>query len=220
MPTPSAPGPQSPFTFSSTCPDTEESHETQETHESHDSQDTRMDLAEDSLHDSNTAEDHSDPTSTDNSPRSGFDTNDGPARDSETDASSPVAHEHPFADSQKSQDALEIDRTDSPCETSPFEHSHSSRPRQGVGTSSMSACQAETSSAAQSQSSLAQRAALDQEYDLPSMGYGFPSRRVGFRYNPSILLPTSRCMCRSGSSYRGRHLERRRGHQLTHPPCR
>lgn len=169
MPTPSAPGPQSPYTFSSTCPETDDTH---------DAHDTHMDLADDSIHDSAAIEDHSTSTLADASPRPRFDTSDGPVRDSETDSSSPIAHERPCLDSHKNPDALDIDRTDSPCDPSPLEPVQTSRPRQGVGTSHMPTYQMHTTATPKSQYPHPEYAAADHDYALPSMGYGFPSRRV------------------------------------------
>lgn len=173
MPTPSAPGPQSPYTFS-TCPDTDDTHDSHDTHVTHEA---HLNLAGDSIHDSAATETQSPSPSADASPGPRFDTSDGPARDSETDPSSPIARERPYLDSHKTPDALDIDRTDSPCEPSPLEPVQTSRPRQGVGTSHMP-CQAHPGATPKSQYSHAQYAAADHDFVLPSMGYDFPSRRV------------------------------------------
>lgn len=170
MPTPSAPDPQTPFTFSSTCPDTDDSSAPRH--------DTHMELATDSIHHSAVREDDSASPSTDTSPRSHLDTSDGPVQDSEMEASSPIADNHSYLEPQKPAE-LEFERTDSPYDPSPTEPIQTSRPRQGVGTSHPSAYHMDSNATPKSQYPHTEYA-TEQDYTLPSMGYGYPSRRVCF----------------------------------------
>lgn len=136
-----------------------------------------MDLTDGSIDHSAVAEDVSTSTSVDASPRRAFVASDGPVRDSEIEPSSPVDHGRPYLESHKNVDDLDIERTDSPCVPSPPMPLQTSRPRQGVGTAHTSACHTDGSLTSKSQYPHPENAA-DQDYTLPSMGYGFPSRRV------------------------------------------
>lgn len=169
MPTPSAPGPQTPFTFSSTCPDTDDPSPPRH--------DTPMDLTDGSTDHSAVAEDVSASTSADASPRRVFVASDGPVRDSDLEPSSPVDQGRPYLESHKDVDDLDIERTDSPCDPSPPMPLQTSRPRQGVGTTHTSGYHTAGGLTSKSQYPHIENAA-DQDYTLPSMGYGFPSRRV------------------------------------------
>lgn len=80
-----------------------------------------------------------------------------------------------------SQDSVELQKTtetddeptDSPCDSIPAESIQTSRPRHGVGTDKLgynNNDHADRSSTSEH--------AMEEDYDIPSMGYGFPSKRV------------------------------------------
>lgn len=160
MPTPSAPDPQTQYAFTSTCPDPDERHE-----------DTRI-----TNNNPTSQQQHNDLSNPIAIPPH-FSPNDGLVSD--TDAmSSPlsdaairnagVAYDH------KPAEDVELDRSQSPYSSSPIEPIQTSRPRQGVGTTS-SHLSREESAAYQDPGS---EYAMEEDYALPSMGNGFSNRRV------------------------------------------
>lgn len=150
MPTPSAPDPLTPYPFASTCPEPDERHDT-----------PMNDVA---------AAAHRDVTTPVAIPR--FASSDGPVPDSDAVSSPPSGASRRGVDfHHKPADDVELDRSQSPCGSSPVEPIQTLRPRQGVGTSHLSM----EESAAQDPGS---EYAVEEDYGLPSMGYGFSNRRV------------------------------------------
>lgn len=167
MPTPSLPETEVPSTFS-TCPDTDES--------------SRQRIADITLpaqspHTPNGVpeDDDSSPRSDDTSSGPHFDNSDGPISDADVDASTSIRGGRAYNDSHKSID-VQIDRTESPCEPSPIESIPTPKSRHGVGTNYTRDFNAPTTSR------YSQRAGneMEQDFALPSMGYGYPCRRVRF----------------------------------------
>lgn len=179
MPTPSAPGPPSPYIFSSTCPDTDDSSPPR--HDAH----INLPAQPIQHHFAMTDEDspaaaRSPPEQT--APRPPHpDTSHEHVHDAEmTDNSSPTGDTSSYLESQhKSADDIDIERTDSPCDTSSssIEPLRTSRPRSGVGSPTESAYARENRATTKHESPHAEYS-MEQDYSLPSMGRDFPSRRV------------------------------------------
>lgn len=165
MPTPSLPETEVPPTFS-TCPDPDDSSRLpftnveMPTYSPH----TPVDRPE---------EDDASPRSDDNSSGPHFDNSDGPVSDADVDAPDSIRSGRAYNDSHKTID-VQIDRTESPCEPSPIESITTPRLRHGVGTSYAGDFNAPPTSRYSQRTGYE----MEQEVSLPSMGYGFPSRRV------------------------------------------
>lgn len=158
MPTPSAPDPQTQYAFTSTCPEPDERHD--DTHMSNND-------AASHHHDDNFSNPIAIPPH--------FSPSDGPAPDSDA-TSSPLSDALRGGASfhhNKPIDEVDLDRSQSPYSSSPIEPIQTSRPRQGVGTSSSNLSTEER--AAQDPGS---KYAMEEDYGLPSMGCGFSNRRV------------------------------------------
>lgn len=153
MPTPSAPDPQSPYTFISTCPEPDERHDT---------------LLNDTAHRNLPPNPFVLPPS---EPR------DGPVLDADP-MSSPLsdATRGAAVSYHKPIDDAELERSQSPYGSSPIEPVQTSRPRQGVGTASLLST---GESVVQDPGS---EYAMEEDYGLPSMGFGLPNRRVRLRF--------------------------------------
>lgn len=107
----------------------------------------------------------------DASPRS--DNSDGPISDADVDAPNSIRGGRAYSESHKPID-LQIDRTGSPGEPSPIESIATPRLRHGVGTTYTRDFNAPSTS----QYSQRNSNEMEQDFALPSMGYGYPSRRV------------------------------------------
>lgn len=172
MPTPSSTGPQPPYNVTATCPDPEEQQQTprsplEDWHQYH----VNMDLEGDSPEDRGLAPDDNSSRSTTTSPGPHFASSDGPLPDL-GDTSPSTTHSQESVDSQKMTET-DDEPTDSPCDSIPADSIETSRPRHGVGTdvlSNYSNIHTDTHSEIEH--------GMEEEYDLPSMGYVFPSQRV------------------------------------------
>lgn len=175
MPTPSSPGPQPPYNIAATCPDPEEQQTAQH---SSTSWHTRSD-AYSSTHDvSRRAARHSsleqDVDASPSSTRSPLGlqslSSDGPTTD--VAATSPSTADNQSRVDQHPMAETDDERTDSPSEVASSESLHISRPRRGVGTGASSGPDVDMHTYADLNHG------TEEEYALPSMGYGFPSKRV------------------------------------------
>lgn len=175
MPTPSSPGPQPPYTISATCP------EEQDTAQHHPSGWHARSDAYSSAHGvSGRAARHSsldqDADTSSRRTRSPLDpqslSSDGPTTDMA--ATSPSTADTQTRIDQHSMIMAETDdeRTDSPCDATPSDSLHVSIPRHGVGTSTSSGPDMNVHNS----SDLSH--GDEDDYALPSMGHGFPSKRV------------------------------------------
>lgn len=187
MPTPSSPGPQPPYTISATCPDPDEQQTAQ--HPST-SWHTRSD-AYNSTHDvSRRAARHSSPEQdVDTSPSSTRSplgpqslSSDGPATDMA--ATSPSTADTQGRTDQHPMAETDDERTDSPCDVTSSDSLHISRPRHGVGTGTSSGPDVDMHTTTDHDHG------TEEEYALPSMGYGFPSKRVSSARSSTIRLET------------------------------
>lgn len=183
MPTPSSPGPQPPYNIAATCPDPEEQQQTPRSpldwHSNtppqyHVNVDLRMDSPEDRV----LAPDDTSSRSTTTSPGPHFASSDGPLPDL-GDTSPTTTHSQ---DSVGSQKATETDDepTDSPCDPIPAESIQTLSPRHGVGTNVPSGYNNN-----HTDKSPTVEHGTEEHYDMPSMGFDFPSRRVCI-YDPVI----------------------------------
>lgn len=187
MPTPSAPDPQTQYAFTSTCPDPDERHD-----------DTHV------TNNDHTSQQHDDLSNPIAIPPH-FSPNDGPVSDNDamssplSDAirSSGAAYDH------KPTEDVELDRSQSPYSSSPIESIQTSRPRQGVGTTSASHLSIEESAAYQDPGS---EYAMEEDYGLPSMGYGISNRRI-IPNSPSSFL-------RAGSRFTGTQQSERQVYEV------
>lgn len=165
MPTPSLPETEVPPTFS-TCPDIDDSSRQRIANTELPAQTPHTPIER-------PEEDDVSPRSDDTSSGPNFDNSDGPISDADVDASDSIRSGRTYNDSHKTLD-VEIDRTASPCEPSPIEYITTPKLRHGVGTSYPRDFNAPPTSR------YSQRTgnAMEQDFSLPSMGYGFPTRRV------------------------------------------
>lgn len=167
MPTPSAPEPQTQYAFTSTCPDPDERRD-----------DTHM------TNNDPTPQHHDDLSNPITIPPHFSSPNDGPVSDNDA-VSSPLSdaiRSGSATHDRKSAEDVELDRSQSPYSSSPIEPIQTSRPRQGVGTTTSSHLSVEESAASQDPGS---EYAMEEDYGLPSMGYGVSNRRVRL---PAILV--------------------------------
>lgn len=192
MPTPSLPDPEAQPTFS-TCPDADDFARQRTTTNVQEDIDTS-------------------PRSDDASSGPHFDNSDGPISDADVDASDSSHGGRAYTESHKAID-IHIDRTDSPCEPSPIESIATPRSRHGVGTGYTS----HLNSLPTSRYSQTTGDEMEQDISLPSMGYGYPSRRVcinnagNTQQEPALVLtlhaqviPTSpSSFLRAGSRFTG-----------------
>lgn len=147
-----------------------------------------MDLRGDSPEDRGLAPDDTSSRSTTTSPGPHFASSDGPLPDL-GDTSPSTTHSQESVDSQKMTET-DDEPTDSPCDSIPADSIETSRPRHGVGTdvlSDYSNIHTDTHSEIEH--------GMEEEYDLPSMGYVFPSQRI-IPTSPSSFL-------RAGSRFTG-----------------
>ncbi|CAN8101711.1 unnamed protein product [Discula destructiva] len=227
MPTPSAPDPHGPYTFSSTCPDSDESspsrlpqqhqqqqQEQQEQHEPVHSHVTN------NINDSDTvmpSPDHLPPTTTtttttapsdDDLPAqpiniTHFGNSDGAIRFAESTSPDGVSYHHKPTDEDDVDGREERTTTHSPYGSSPIEPIQTSRPQQGLGTAVLG----EKNGSAAAQIDTENEYAVEEEdYSLPSMGVGFPSRRM-IPHSPSSFL-------RAGSRFTGTQQSERQVYQV------
>lgn len=165
MPTPSLPDPEIQPTFS-TCPDTDDSARQRI---------TNIDLPAQSPHTPTGVleDDEASPGSDDISSGPHFDNSDGPISDADVDVPHSIRSGRAYIESHKTIDVM-IDRTESPCESSPIESVATPRSRHGPGATYNRDFEAHSASR------YAQRTGneVEQDFALPSRGYGYPSRRV------------------------------------------
>lgn len=164
MPTPSAPDPQTQYSFP-TCPDTDESSR---------QHNSNTGLVTHTIYPPATVpEDSISPRSTALSPGSQFDSSDGPVSDTDVDTSHPVRGDRAYIESHKITE-IEVNRTDSPCNSSPTDSIAAATPRHGVGTNYHMDLDAPENSQYQQQVEYE----AEEDFALPCMGYAYPSRRV------------------------------------------
>jgi hypothetical protein len=89
--------------------------------------------------------------------------------------------QHPMAMAE-----TDDERTDSPCDVTSSESLHDSRPRRGVGTGTGTGTSSGLDIDVHTSTDLSH--GTQEEYALPSMGYGFPSKRVSCMAASKILL--------------------------------
>lgn len=159
MPTPSSPPePQTPYTFSSTCPEPDEIRH-----------DTQMDVSIEP----EVAAPISRPAVA--TAHAHFATGDGPVP---VTSSSP---DHPSPPEPGKDAGIDLARTASPYDPLPIEDFRTSRPKQGVGTSIVAPHTSGDDSSPRSQPQQVEYA-TEPDYMLPSLGRGFPSQRVCFSW--------------------------------------
>lgn len=91
--------------------------------------------------------------------------------------------QHPMA--MMAMAETDDERTDSPCDVTSSDSLHVSRPRHGVGTGTSSGPDIDM------HTSTDLSHGTEEEYALPSMGYGFPSKRVSGTASNTIRLQTN-----------------------------
>lgn len=171
MPTPSSPGPQPPYTISATCPDPDEQQTAQHPstgwHTRSDAYNSTHDVSRRAARHSSPEQDvDTSPSSTRSPLGSQSLSSDGPSIDMA--ATSPSTADTQGRTDQHPMAETDDERTDSPCDVTSSESLQISRPRHGVGTGTDIDMHAHTDL----------NHGTEEEYALPSMGYGFPSKRV------------------------------------------
>lgn len=189
MPTPSSPGPQPPYTIAATCPDPEEQqtaqHPSTSWHTRSDAYSSTHDVSRRAARHSSPEQDVDTSLSSTRSPLGPQSlSSDGPTTDmaatspSTTDSQGRI-DQHPMAETDD-------ERTDSPCGLTSPESLHLSRPRHGVGTG------APSGPGIDMHTSTGLDHGTEEDYALPSMGHGFPSKRVRYTRLGAIWLGTNR----------------------------
>ncbi|KUI61737.1 hypothetical protein VP1G_08895 [Cytospora mali] len=191
MPTPSSPGPHPSYIVAATCPDPEDQQQTlRSSSDWHSDQSPHyhvdMDLR-DSPEGRGVFTDDASSRSTTASPGPHFASSDGPLPDL-GDTSPSTTHSHDSIDSHKMTET-DDEPVDSLCDSITAESIQSSRSRYGVGTDLPSSYNTRTHRSSEFEHE------TEEDYDMPSMGNGFPSTRI-IAASPSSFL-------RAGSRFVG-----------------
>lgn len=169
MPTPSSLDSRTPYSFLTTCPDTDDDSPSRD--------DTPASLSAHAIHHSAMTEDDAASASPDTSSISHYEDADGPVLDLDPDAgtSSPTAEHSSCPEPIKSPESSSNQTRAHRMQTSAG-RTQILQPRHGVGTSPESSCRAETDAPHCPQNQ--PERAMEHDYKLPSMGHGYPSQRV------------------------------------------
>lgn len=191
MPTPSSPGPQPPYTITATCPDPEEQQTTQHPpaswHTRSDAYSSTRDVSRRAARHSSLEQDVDASPSSTRSPLDPQSLSSDGLSTAEMAATSPSTadtqghiDQHPMAMAE-----TDDERTDSPCDATSSDSLRVSRPRHGVRTGTSSGPDIDM------HISTDLSHGTEEEYALPSMGYGFPSKRVSCTASSTIWLQTN-----------------------------
>ncbi|KAI3396609.1 hypothetical protein diail_11861 [Diaporthe ilicicola] len=203
MPTPSSPGPQPPYTIAATCPDPEDQqtaqHPSTSWHTRSDAYNHTDDVSRRAVRHSSLEQDVDASPSSTRSPLGGQSlSSDGPTSDMA--AISPSITDSQGRIDQHAVAETDDERTDSPCDVTSSESLHLSRPRHGVGTGVPSGFDADM------HISTDLDLGTEEDYALPSMGHGFPSKRI-IPASPSTYL-------RAGSRFTGTQQSERQVYEV------